>query len=157
MEDSRKKPIMICIILACLVLAVVISVKTKTKETGIPEEFEGEKVLVKCTDPNCESEYEVDKYYYYKYISENRKGMPDLMLAYEKGVLRTGPPLVCEKCGKDTVYKAFKCTNPDCGIVFEAGSSGVSEREDSCPICKHSESEEQAKRFRDEANANSSK
>ena len=49
MEDSRKKPIMVGVIVACLVLAVVITVKTgggnrNTLKDGIPKKFAGQEV-----------------------------------------------------------------------------------------------------------------
>ena len=144
MEDSVKKPIMVVLIVACLVLAVVVTVKTRKKAGGIPKKFAEEEVWVKCRNTACESEYEVNKLYYHEYIVENRTGL-------------TAPPLVCEECSEDSVYKAFKCTNPDCEIVFEAWSAGMAEREDRCPKCNRSESEEEAKRYREEARARRNK
>lgn len=143
MEDSKKKPIMVGVIVACLILAVVVTVKTQTDDGGIPTDWDEQLEWAKCRKPDCEAEYEINKKYYYEYIKENRVGL-------------SVPPLPCEQCGEDTLYKAFKCTNPDCELIFEAGSMGMADREDRCPKCKRSESEEAAKRFREEMKAKNS-
>ena len=140
MEDSVKKPLMVVIIVACLALAIFITYKTQFKEEGIPEELAKEPMWVKCRNPECEGEYEVNKGYYYEYIEENRVSM-------------AVPPLVCEQCGEGSVYKAIKCSNSECGIIFEAWSAGMGDYEDRCPKCGISGLEEEAKAIKERMKA----
>ncbi len=55
------------------------------------------------------------------------------------------PPVVCKKCGEQSVFRAEKCQNPDCGIVFLRGSV-PGDFADRCPECGRSETEESRKR-----------
>ncbi|MHC4684655.1 MAG: hypothetical protein ACYTEW_10145, partial [Planctomycetota bacterium] len=57
------------------------------------------------------------------------------------------PPVVCESCGSESVYRAEKCQNPDCAIVFFRGSV-PNDFADRCPECGRSGTEESRKRRR---------
>lgn len=129
MEDSKKKPILIGIIVGCIVLAGVILYTTMLKPTGgIPSKFAKEQVWVKCNDKDCGSEYEMNKKAFFEFIEKNAVGM-------------TAPPLKCEKCSKDTVYRAVKCEK--CGKVFFYGNPG--DYADRCPDCSYSKIENDRK------------
>jgi hypothetical protein len=131
MDESKKKPIMIGVIVICLVAAGAIALKSRKKNEGIPERFKKEMTWVKCRNPNCKAEYEITKMDYYKYIEGHAD--PRSMMA---------PALPCEKCGEEGVYLAAKCG--ECGLVFEVGWKR-GDYEDRCPKCGHSNIETQRK------------
>jgi len=70
---------------------------------------------------------------YFKYVEKHADPMSP-----------TAPVMVCEKCGEQSVFRAEKCGNPDCGIVFLRGSV-PNDFADRCPKCNHSETEERRK------------
>jgi hypothetical protein len=133
MEDSRKKPIMIGVIVVCLVVAGLITFARRGGGGGsinsIPE---GDMTWVKCNNPDCKAEYQMSKREFYKQQKERFNPMA-----------RTAPPLVCKECGKDSLYMAIKCQN--CGAVFIEGISGQNDFSDRCPVCKHSATEDSRK------------
>jgi hypothetical protein len=92
-----------------------------------------DKIWAKCNNPACKAEYQTSKKGYFEYVEEHANPMAP-----------TVPPMVCEKCGKQSVFRAEKCMNPDCGIVFLWGSV-PNDFADRCPECKRSETEENRK------------
>lgn len=88
---------------------------------------------VLCRNDECKAAYQMGLREYFEYIQANANPMGP------------APTLTCKKCGKQTVFRAFKCKNPDCGIVFVAGSV-PNDFHDRCPKCGHSETEEIRKR-----------
>lgn len=129
MEESKKKPVMVGVIVACIVLAGVVTYMTKSggSETAIGEA--GEMMWVKCRNPQCASEYQIALKDYYEYQQENATG---LSLA----------PLICEKCGEKSAFRAVKC--PKCDVVFFYGSV-TRDYDDKCPECGYSQAEEDRK------------
>ena len=135
MEESRKKPIMIGVIVACLGLAALITFSRRAGSGGGIEDISPEEMIwVKCNNPDCKAEYEMGKQDYFKYVQEHID--PMAMVA---------PPVVCKTCGKASCYRAEKCQNPDCGKVFFRGSV-PNDFADRCPECGRSETEESRKR-----------
>jgi len=104
------------------------------RSSGIESIPETDMTWVKCTNKDCGAAYQMSKRAYFKYIEENIEPMATV-----------APPLVCKKCGKKSVYRAEKCVNPDCGIVFLRGSV-PNDFADRCPACGHSKTEDQRKR-----------
>ena len=104
--------------------------------SGIESISETDMIWVKCKNSDCKAAYQMGKRAYYKYIEENIE--PMAMVA---------PPLVCEKCSKKSVYRAEKCVNQDCGLVFLRGSV-PNDFADRCPACSNSNIEGQRKRRR---------
>ena len=134
MEDSRKKPIMIGVIVVCLVGAGLYTFARRGGGGGgISSIPESEMIWVKCNNPDCKAEYQMSKREYYE---EQKKLF--------NPVARTTPPLTCKECGKASLYKAVKCEN--CGYVFIEGISGQNDFSDRCPKCKHSATEDSRKR-----------
>jgi hypothetical protein len=88
---------------------------------------------VLCRNDECKAAYQMGLKEYFEYMQANANPMGPV------------PALTCKKCGKQSVFRAFKCTNPDCGIVFVAGSV-PNDFHDRCPKCGHSETEEIRKR-----------
>jgi len=131
MEESKKKPIMIGVIIACFAVAGIYTYSRHSGGGGgIDDIPEGEMIWVKCNNPACKAEYQMGKKAYFKYVQEHVQPMAP-----------TAPPLVCKECGEQSGYWAEKCTNPDCGIVFLRGAV-PNDHADRCPKCGHSETEE---------------
>ena len=133
MEEGKKKTIMIVVIAVCLVAAVVIGYKYTfaPPDAGI-EAFKGQQIWVKCNNPDCGAEYEMDKAECFRQIEEKmRPGMSQ------------APPLVCEKCGEESLYRAVKCAK--CGKTFFFGAVGTGDFPDRCE-CGYSQIEENRKK-----------
>jgi hypothetical protein len=138
MEDSKKKPIMIGVIVVCFIVAGLFTYARRGSGGGginsIPED---KMTWVKCSNPSCKAEYEMGERAYYNAVKERVDPMARAM---------SMPPLTCEKCGKDSLFRAFKCANQSCGAVFIRGISGQNDHQDRCPECGQSETEEIRKR-----------
>ena len=135
MEESRKKPIMIGAIVVCVAVAGAITYMNRSKSSDTFDNMKrGEMIWVKCRNPDCEAEYQIDEKDYFTYLRENPVGL-------------TTPPLFCEKCGEESVFKAVKCEK--CGLVFEPGAV-PKDFPDRCPNpqCGYSKTEEIRKRAR---------
>ena len=131
MEDSKKKPIMIGVVVACLVLAGVITfMRSSGSPGGLDKMQRGEMMWVKCNNPDCKSEYQIDKKDYFKYVEE-----------HADPIRMNVPPLVCKDCGEESVFRAIKCEK--CELVFfkaaAAPGGGITDR---CPECGYSKQEE---------------
>ncbi len=137
MEESKKKPIMIIVIVVCLGVAGAIFWGTGGGSGDTIDSISDEEMIwAKCNNPACKAEYQTSKKGYFKYVEEHANPMA-----------QTAPPMVCEKCGEPSVFRAEKCMNPDCGIVFLRGAV-PNDFADRCPECKRSETEEIRKRRR---------
>ncbi len=135
MEDSKKKPIMIGVIVACLVLAGIITYATRSKEAGgIASIKRGKMTWLKCRNPDCGHEYQMDLKDCLIYIKEHQDPMS----------MET-PAIVCPECGEESVYRAEKCEK--CGLVFERGTV-PNDFADRCPECKYSKTEDSRKKAR---------
>jgi len=131
MEDSKKKPIMIGVIVVCIIVAGLITFARRSGGSGGIDDIPDDKMTwVKCSNPSCKAEYEMGEKQYQKDMRERFNPMAP------------PPPLACEKCGKDSVFKACKCANPSCGIIFIRGIAGQNDHQDRCPDCGQSEIEE---------------
>ncbi|MCH7559524.1 MAG: hypothetical protein IIB56_19015 [Planctomycetes bacterium] len=135
MEESNKKPIMIGVIVVCIAVVGIITYSSLSGGGGVDGISEGEMTWVKCNNPNCKAEYQMGLKAYFKYMEEHANPMAP-----------TTPPLICKECSESSAYRAEKCENPDCGIVFIEGSSGLETFADRCPKCKQSATEESRKR-----------
>ena len=133
MEDSKKKPVMIGVIVVCIIVAGLITLARRGGGDGggINDIPEGKMTWVKCSNPSCNAEYEMSEKQYVKDMQERFNPMS-----------RTQTPLICEKCAKESLFQAVKCANPSCGIVFIKGIAGPGDHPDRCPKCKQSETEE---------------
>ncbi|MCX5635021.1 MAG: hypothetical protein NTW55_04155 [Planctomycetota bacterium] len=113
MEDSKKKPVMIGVVVVCLIVAAVVFIKTSSQDSASTANSQ-QTIWIKCTA--CGAEYQID--------SEK------FNLAMEKSTapLSTqASALVCEKCSKESAYRAEKC--PRCEAIFIVDSTGI------CPKC----------------------
>ena len=106
----------------------------KDRIYGIDSIPNSKMIWIKCNNPDCKAAYQMGKRDYFKYIEEHAKPLSP-----------SAPALVCKKCGKESIYRAEKCTNSTCGKVFIRGATrGVVPKDflDRCPECGHSEIEE---------------
>ena len=133
---EKKKPIMIGIIVLCFVLAVAITIMTRSSgEEGILEAIDpGLMIWVKCRNPDCGAVYEISLKEHAIFTSQNRDP--------ETGIV---PGMVCKECGDETVYRIEKC--PKCGAAFERGSV-PEDFSDRCPECGYSAEEARRKASR---------
>ena len=130
MDESKKKPVMIAVIVVCLVAAGAIFWGTRGGGGGSIDDISDEELTwVKCMNKACNAEYEMSLKEYYRFVTANASPMGP------------APALTCEKCGEPRVYKAEKCQNAACGIVFRSGSV-PNDFQDRCPKCKQSATEE---------------
>jgi hypothetical protein len=139
MEAGTKKIVMVTIIIVCLVAAAVIALVGRTgRQTGYETIDPKEMMWVKCANPDCGAEYEMSKQEYHK-TAQEKINLADL---FQK------PALVCNECGEESIYKAFKC--PKCGKVSFWGGAGRDDFQDRCPECGYSETEDVRKSRRTE-------
>jgi predicted RNA-binding Zn-ribbon protein involved in translation (DUF1610 family) len=136
MEESKKKPIMIGIILMCLVLAGAITYITRSRSPGNIESLKrGTMTWLKCRNPDCEHKYQIDLKDYFIYIRDHQDPMS-----------MAAPAIACPNCGEESVYRAEKCEK--CGLVFERGSV-PNDFTDRCPECGYSETERRREEARE--------
>ena len=134
MEESKKKAVMIGVIVACVAVAGVVTyIRYSGSSSGIEGIPAGEMMWVKCSNKACNAEYQISKRDYYQFMKEHANP------------LASAPPMVCQKCGKDSVYAAVKCENPQCGTVFFENSVR-GDFPDRCPKCGYSATEESRKK-----------
>lgn len=124
-----KNLIYTVVIALCIIVAVVVFVKTRGSGAGgLDSISDTEQVWVKCR--LCKASYEMGKKQFYEELEEKAKASPTAMMMT--------PPLTCQKCGKDGIMKAVKCEK--CGIVFFENSV-PNDFADRCPECKYSKME----------------
>jgi phage FluMu protein Com len=135
MDAITKRSILIAVSIVCLGLASLIMFANRKPKAGALDSIRDEEMLwMKCVNKACGAEDQMSKKAYFKYIRDN------IDPATFKPV-----PMVCEKCGQRSVYRAVKCAN--CQRVFFYGAVAA-DFEDRCPYCKYSETEELRKKKR---------
>ncbi len=129
-----KNTIYAIIIAACILVAVLVFVKTRSGggSAGINSISDTEQVWMKCR--SCNASFEMSRKQYYKDISEKA--------AASAAAMMLTPPLTCQKCSKNAAFLAEKCAN--CNEIFIAGSV-PNDFPDRCPKCKHSKVEDTRK------------
>jgi phage FluMu protein Com len=133
MEESKKKPIMVGIIVGCVVVAGAITYFTRSGRGrgGIPDEFADRYTWMSCRNPDCGNSWEMNLKEYWEMVEKFRIENP--------GVLEN-PAATCPKCNEPSGYESVKCEK--CELVFEKGSV-PRDFEDRCPKCKFSKIEQQ--------------
>ena len=116
-----EKKVSYMLIISCLILATGIFLLSTKKSGGLDSLDASEKLWMICVDKGCNATFEVNKVEYFKWIRENRVGLYI-------------PPKVCEKCGKESAFRAIKCDK--CDFVFAFTST------DRCPKCNYSKIED---------------
>ncbi len=126
MEEGRRKPVMIGVVVACLVLAVFIWIKFGSGGGGagniksIPKDA---RTRLLCRA--CSASWEMASRDYHKYIRDHITGAQT-------------PPLPCEECGEENSYKGVKCGK--CDKIFLYGTM-ANTFADQCPDCGYSQVE----------------
>jgi len=133
MEEGSKKPILIGIIVVCVVLAGVITLKRRGGGSRIPKEWEKEQIWVKCINPECDYEGQMNKAEFYEWQENYPKEHPGVYVA---------PPMPCPECGKNSLKEAVKCAK--CGHIFVKIYKG-GDFSDRCPECGYSQTEQDRK------------
>ena len=136
MEESKKKQMMIGLIVMCLGLAAAIAYMSRSKRSGLDSVPRGQMIWVKCRNPDCAAEYEMDNKDYWEYVEKYRNPMSVSV-----------PPLTCRDCEKKSVFRAVKCEK--CELLFFHGTvrGGYA---DTCPKCGFSKMKEQRTSGREE-------
>ena len=130
MDEAKKKPVMIGIIVVCLFVAAAVTIATRPRKGGIPEDFKKETVWLLCRNPNCKAFFEMNKYDYYKFMEDYAK---------THRMDAPTPLLKCEKCGQESCFEGVKCAK--CGNLFKKSwKKGV--YADQCPKCGYSKIKE---------------
>ena len=129
MDEDKKKPLMIGLIVGSIVLAGVVTFMTRGPSSeglkGIPE---GKIQWVTCRNDKCGTNYEMQMREFYRQLEVIQKESKTMMM--------TVPALICEKCNEKSVYKAFKCL--ECEEIFE-GNIKRGDFADRCPKCGYSD------------------
>jgi len=133
MDENTKKTLYLLTIVLCLAAAVVIASMNIKKKDKLPPEGQ-ELYWIKCRNPKCEHQWQMDKRHYFEYLMKNQK--PDTMLT---------PAIPCPKCAEQSGYRAEMCLQ--CGLVFERGSV-PNDFADRCPNCSFSNTEQKRKQPR---------
>ena len=130
-----KNVIYAIVIVACILVAVLVFVKTRSGggSTGIDSMSDTEQVWMKCR--SCNATYEMSHKEYLKQIAEKAKAGGATAMMFT-------PPLTCAKCSKNSAFLAEKC--PNCNEIFFTGSI-PNDFPDRCPKCKHSKTEDTRK------------
>jgi hypothetical protein len=129
-EITMKNRTYIIVIVMCLGLAgLVFHITHPKSEGGIESLKSGKLIWVKCNNPDCGAIYQMDEKKYFWQIRER--------IGAHAMALQT-PALACEKCGKESVFRADKCEK--CGKIFFSGAV-PNDFADRCPDCGHSKTE----------------
>ncbi len=143
---NKKKLLMVVIIIVCFGLAAAITYKKDVdykKETSRPAGIEtidpNELIWVKCTNPECNAEYQTGKRAYFKYLQDNPPSPEEFAALMQDPKKNPTPALICKECQQETVYRAEKCDN--CGHVFLRGAVRH-DFADRCTACGYSKTED---------------
>jgi phage FluMu protein Com len=132
MQENKKKLLMISVIVVSLAIAAAVTFFVRDVSQGIDSIGKDEKMLVKCSNPSCNAEYETGKREYYEFLQKNANPMSGAT-----------PPLICEKCKMESIYRAIVCEN--CNSTFFYGEA-QNDFKDRCPKCGFSKTEEMRKK-----------
>ena len=127
---DKKRIILIALACCLLLVAGIIWVARSEKLSGIPD-LKGEITWVKCNNPDCGISYEMPLRDYYRLVDTQQR---------KTG----GRNIVCEKCGKESLFKAVKCEK--CQAVFFYVFGNAEDYADRCPECGFSKSEDERKK-----------
>jgi len=129
-----KNTIYIIVIVVCFIITGILAY-TFIFSSGGPQISDDEMTWVKCNNPACNAVYEMSLKKYFDEANERAGANPMAM---------TTPAITCRECGKNSVYQAEKCQNPECGEIFIRGIVPQA-LEDTCPKCGYSATAESRK------------
>jgi hypothetical protein len=150
------KPVVKIVLVVVLILAALITFVRNYKSiqsnntNGINTVKRGQMIWVKCNDPNCKAEYQMDNKDYLIFMESHADPSKIMMAGMNiedfNEILKSTPALVCQKCKKASAYKAFKC--PKCETMFFSGFVR-NDYADRCPTCRYSKIEEDRQKATD--------
>jgi ribosomal protein L40E len=124
--------VIFCIV--SIVIAVIVGWSFLGNESqGLDKLEAGQDIWVKCANPKCGTEYQMELKEYLK----------EAQGEYENSMFTR--PALCKECGKRSLLRAEKCQ--ECGKIFIRGSV-ENDLPDRCPHCGYSEMEDRRKGLR---------
>ena len=90
MKENSRKLIKIATIIVCLGLAGAIVYISRPARSGLDSVSRGQMIWVKCRNPDCAVEYQIDNKDYWEYVEEHRNPMS-----------LAAPSLICRDCEAD--------------------------------------------------------
>ena len=131
MDESKKKQIMISIVVICLVLATVIAiVNFMGGRSGGGSRSTGPVPLL-CVNEECGNEFEMDR----EELTQQMMKSGALM-----GPMGMGPQaLTCPECNEQSAFQAVKCNKCQASFIKDYSSGDFPDR---CPECDYSAIEE---------------
>jgi ribosomal protein L40E len=149
---NKKKLLMVLIIIICFALATAITYKKDAdykKEMARPSGIEtidpNDLIWVKCTNTECNAEYQTGKRAYFEYLQEHPPSPEQFAALMRDPNKNPTPGLICNECEQETVYRAEKCEK--CDLVFVRGAVRH-DFADRCTTCKYSKTEDLRKKAR---------
>jgi ribosomal protein L32 len=138
MDDDKKKLIKIIAIVACLVLAIGITVITNSGGGSGNSYDPKAQVTLMCTNEDCGAIVDVTNEEYREMVKTAMEGEGGQGMMMMPGM---GPLMVeCPECGEMSAMKAEVC--PKCGEVFFMDYASIDDYPDRCPNCGDSKMEE---------------
>jgi len=134
MEESKRRPLMIAIIVVCVVVAAAITFTRGSKSSGT-KRFAGKEQWMKCINPDCGAEYTMDMKKYLDWKQEN-------VSIASQGTIG----MVCGECEDEKAFGAVKCEK--CEHVFFKGAAGA-DFSDTCPECDYSKRKDTREKARE--------
>ncbi|UCF43290.1 MAG: hypothetical protein JSV99_12090 [Planctomycetota bacterium] len=149
---NKKKLFMILIIIVCFALAAAITYKKDAdyrketaKRAGIETIDPNDLIWVKCTNTECNAEYETGKRAYFQYLQDNPPSPAQFTAMMQDPMKNPTPGLICNECEQETAYRAEKCEK--CALVFVRGAVRH-DFADRCTACSYSKTEDLRKKAR---------
>ena len=140
MDDDKKKLVKIIAIVACLALAIGITVITQTGGEGGGGSAAKGNITLLCTDEDCGANFEVTAEEYRDMVRAGMEGESGPGMMMMPGM---GPMTVeCPECGENSAMRAEVCEQ--CEEVFIMDPMAMQEGgyPDECPECGFSAIEE---------------
>ena len=136
MEDDKKKQLMIGIVIACIVLAVGITLYNSTGGSG---KAANRKIFILCSECGESSELSGEELREKMQQAAGEGGIGPMGMMDPMGA---APVLTCPGCGKDAAQMATKCKSCETVFIpdFQAAFTGGG-YPDKCPKCGYSEEE----------------
>ncbi len=132
MDVGVKQKAMIGIIVVCLVVAIGITVFSRSGGAVRVS------VQMLCVNPDCGKTYEMSENDFREKVREIATGSGARL-----GPMGHMPPITCTYCGTESVHIAIKCKQ--CGEIYVPDTSVRTGYPDKCPECGYSTFEEQEK------------
>jgi hypothetical protein len=129
-EESQKKALMVGITVLCLVLAGLITYKTRKPDRYDFSKFKDKMTWVTCRNPDCYFEYQISLQEYFEYVEENQD--PGVKWSSKRGLNAaiTMTDVLSAVLAKqkriDTQQRAVNAVprGPEHGRYFTAGTLG---------------------------------